>query len=133
MSAPALPTICPRCLRRLVRNHDGQGLGEPMRTITSKERFAVVTVAGEPFAIVDIGMRMLGPRELFRAQGFPDGYVIDPVVDGKPLTKTAQIRMCGNSVCPPAARALVAANVGVLGQRELWHGYEVAVAGGGGS
>ena len=50
------------------------------------------------------------PRELFRAQGFDDGYVIDPVVDGKPLSKTAQVRMCGNSVCPPVARALVEAN-----------------------
>ncbi len=68
-----------------------------------------VTVMG--FEIVDIGMRMLQPRELFRAQGFPDSYVIDPIYRGKPLTKTAQTRMCGNSVSPPMARAIVEANL----------------------
>lgn len=110
---------------------DGQAVSEPFRTVTSKERFGLVTVEGEPYAIVDIGMRMLAPRELFRAQGFPDGYVIDPVVNGRRLTKTDQIRMCGNSVCPPIARALVEANVGAAGQRNLWAGYELAAAGGG--
>ena len=110
---------------------DGQGIAEPFRTVTSKERFALVYVGGLPYAIVDIGMRMLAPRELFRAQGFPDGYVIDPVVHGKRLSKTAQIEACGNSVCPPIARALVEANVGALGQRNLWAGYELAAAGGG--
>jgi DNA (cytosine-5)-methyltransferase 1 len=53
---------------------------------------------------------MLTPRELYRAQGFPEAYAIDKGADGRPLTKTAQVRMCGNSVCPPLARALVAAN-----------------------
>ncbi len=76
------------------------------------------TVGG--YVIVDIGMRMLTPRELFRAQGFPESYVIDRawVVDPKTgeiveirLTKEQQIRMCGNSVCPPVAEALVRANV----------------------
>jgi len=70
-----------------------------------------VMVAGEPFVLADIGMRMLSPRELFRAQGFPDDYVIDLTVDGRPLPKSAQVRMCGNSVCPPLAAALVSANV----------------------
>jgi DNA (cytosine-5)-methyltransferase 1 len=51
------------------------------------------------------------PHELFAAQGFPDGYEIAPVVNGKPLTKTAQIRCAGNSVCPPVAEAIVTANV----------------------
>ena len=55
------------------------------------------------------GLRMLQPRELFRAQGFPDSYVIEHA-GGKVLTKTAQVRMCGNSVCPPMAAALVRAN-----------------------
>ncbi|BBB59905.1 hypothetical protein UNDKW_1632 [Undibacterium sp. KW1] len=55
-------------------------------------------------------MRMLTPRELARAQGFPDHYILDPVVNGKPLSKTAQVRMIGNSVCPPLARALIEAN-----------------------
>lgn len=83
---------------------------DPAPTITSKDRIGLVTVAGQDYAIVDIGMRMLTPRELFRAQGFRDDYVIDPAVNGKPLSKTAQVRMCGNSVCPPIAEALVRAN-----------------------
>lgn len=110
---------------------DGQAVSEPFRTVTSKERFGLVTVEGEPYAIVDIGMRMLAPRELFRAQGFPEGYVIDPVVNGRRLTKTDQIRMCGNSVCPPIARALVSANVVALGQPAMWAGYELAAGGAG--
>jgi DNA (cytosine-5)-methyltransferase 1 len=62
------------------------------------------------FVLVDIGQRMLTPRERYRAQGFPDSYIIDPLYEGKPLTETAQGRMCGNSVCPPMANALVLAN-----------------------
>ena len=85
-------------------------LGEPLHTVTTKDRFALVTVRGEQYAIVDIGLRMLTPRELYRAQGFPDTYQIDHGARGEPLTKTAQVRMCGNSVCPPLARAIVAAN-----------------------
>lgn len=81
-----------------------------MRTVTSKERFGLVTVEGFEYAIVDIGMRMLIPRELYRAQGFPDSYRIDIEYMGKPLTKTAQVRMVGNSVCPPLAEAIVRAN-----------------------
>lgn len=89
----------------------GQPLDEPLHTVTGKPRFGLVRIADRDYRIVDIGMRMLTPRELYRAQGFPDSYVIDgPGPDGKPLTKTAQIRMCGNSVCPPVAAALVAAN-----------------------
>lgn len=92
---------------------DGHGLAAPIGTVTTRDRFGLVTVniGGEEYAIADIGMRMLTPRELFRAQGFPDSYIIDPMVDGRPLTKTAQIRMCGNSVCPPLSEALVRANV----------------------
>lgn len=87
----------------------GQTLNEPLHTAKSKDCFGLVTVLGLP--IVDIGMRMLTPRELFRAQGFPESYIIDHGPDGKPLTKTAQTRMCGNSVCPPVAEALVRANL----------------------
>jgi DNA (cytosine-5)-methyltransferase 1 len=90
----------------------GQACGEPLQTVTSKHRFGLVTVQirGEQYAIADIGMRMLQPRELFRAQGFPDSHVIDPEYNGKPMTKTAQVKACGNSVCPPLAAALVKAN-----------------------
>lgn len=93
---------------------NGQSVKEPIRTIVSKERFGLVTVEGVDYQIVDIGFRMLQPRELFRAQGFSDDYIIDKGVDehGKTikLTKTAQTRMVGNSVCPPLAQALVEAN-----------------------
>lgn len=112
-------------------DRDGQAVNDPFRTVTSKERFGLVMVEGEPYAIVDIGMRMLAPRELFRAQGFPDGYIIDPLVGAKRLSKTAQIRMCGNSVCPSIARALVEANVSFERQGQMWRGYELAAVGGG--
>lgn len=111
----------------LMQYHHGGGqlasLDDPMHTATSKDRLAlgIVMIGGEPYQIVDIGMRMLDPEELFLAQGFPRDYVIAPEVEvtdarGKKkrrrLTKTEQIRMCGNSVCPPVAEAIVAANVG---------------------
>jgi DNA (cytosine-5)-methyltransferase 1 len=85
-------------------------LDDPMHTVTTKPRFGLVTVAGQQYEISDIGMRMLQPRELYRAQGFPESYVIDRGADGKPLPKDAQVRMCGNSVSPPVASAIVAAN-----------------------
>ncbi|MBF0247696.1 MAG: DNA cytosine methyltransferase [Alphaproteobacteria bacterium] len=88
-------------------------LDEPLHTVTTKDRFGLVTVNidGEPYAIADIGMRMLQPHELFAAQGFPGDYIIDPEFNGKPMTKTNQVRMAGNSVCPPVAAALIRANV----------------------
>ncbi|EJN14719.1 site-specific DNA methylase [Bradyrhizobium sp. YR681] len=72
--------------------------------------FVTVEIAGQTFVIVDIGLRMLTPRELFRAQGFPESYVIDRLPDGLPITGTDQVSKCGNSVCPPIAAALVKAN-----------------------
>jgi DNA (cytosine-5)-methyltransferase 1 len=86
-------------------------LERPLDTVTTKDRFGLVMVHGEPYRIADIGMRMLAPRELYRAQSFPDSYIIDPAYEGKPMTKTSQVRMCGNSVCPVVAEALVRANV----------------------
>lgn len=87
-----------------------QDLRDPMHTVPTKDRLGLVTIHGEDYAIVDIGMRMLTPRELARAQGFPDSYILDPIVNGKPLSKSAQVRMIGNSVCPTMAKALVEAN-----------------------
>lgn len=97
-----------------------QVVDRPLDTITTKARFAVVTVTIDAvtYVIVDVGLRMLKPRELARAQGFPDNYVLDPIVRkflrGKwverPLTIAEQISAIGNSVCPPVARALVEAN-----------------------
>lgn len=97
-----------------------QPVDRPMDTITTKARFAVVTVTidAKTYVIVDIGLRMLKPRELARAQGFPDSYKLDPIVRkflrgkwvDRPLTIAEQISAIGNSVCPPMARALVLAN-----------------------
>ncbi len=91
-------------------------LGEPLHSVTTKDRFGLVTVTieGEEYVIVDIGMRMLTPRELFNAQGFPPDYIIDHDAEGRPITKTAQVAKCGNSVCPPLSEALVLANAGHL-------------------
>lgn len=95
-----------RCAAFLMRYHASGGqwadLRDPMTTITTHDRLALVTVwlKGEPRVIVDITLRMLVPRELYNAQDFPPGYVIDRTAAGKPLTKTAQVRMAGNSVSP---------------------------------
>jgi DNA (cytosine-5)-methyltransferase 1 len=88
-------------------------LDEPLHTVTTRDRFGLVEVRGELYRIDDIGMRMLTPRELFRAQGFPDSYQIETgrTPDGPiALTKTSQVRMCGNSVSPVMAKALAGAN-----------------------
>lgn len=104
-------------------------LSEPLHTVTTKDRYGLVSIQGQDYEIVDIGLRMLAPHELYRAQGFPAHYVINEIpdpellfVDGEqvdgdplslpriPLTKSAQVRMCGNSVCPPLSEALIRAN-----------------------
>jgi len=82
----------------------GQDLKRPMHTVTGKHRFGLVTIAGQQYRIADIGLRMLQPSELARAQGFRDGYILTG-------TKTSQVAKIGNSVCPPIAKAIVKANV----------------------
>lgn len=81
----------------------GRSLAEPMGTIVSRDRFGLVTVHGQPHYIADIGLRMLVPRELYRAQGFPD----DVQLRG---STRSQVALCGNSVSPPVAAAIVRAN-----------------------
>lgn len=88
-----------------------QSLFDPIHTIPTKDRMGLVMVQGVEYQITDIGMRMLEPPELYRAQGFPKNYVISFIYKGRPLPKHAQVRMAGNSVCPPVATALVRANV----------------------
>ncbi|WP_367154688.1 DNA cytosine methyltransferase [Methylomonas sp. HYX-M1] len=85
---------------------------DPMATITTKDQLALVTVTieGHPYVIVDIGLRMLQPAELFRAQGFRQSYAIEHGHDGRKFTKTTQVRLCGNSVPPELMAALVRAN-----------------------
>lgn len=97
----------------------GQGLDESLHTITTKHRLGLVMVKGEPYQIVDIGMRMLEPHELYAAQGFPANYIHDRTIGGKRLSKASQVRMCGNSVCPPVAAALVRANLVEQQQSEV--------------
>lgn len=89
----------------------GQTLDEPLHTITTKDRFGLITVAGHEYQIIDIGMRMLTPRELFRGQGFPDTYIIECDYLGRPYPKTAQVARCGNAVPPQLPAALVIANL----------------------
>ncbi len=87
-------------------------LDQPIDTITTKDRLALVTVyiRGTPYVIVDIHLRMLTPRELFRCQGFPDSYEIETGHDGRKFTKSQQVHMCGNSVSPPPMAAIARAN-----------------------
>jgi DNA (cytosine-5)-methyltransferase 1 len=166
ITSKADTTVVTSHLLKLRNNQFGQDNREPMPTITAggghvgevrallqkyhgADALGIVTINGEQFAIVDIGMRMLTPRELARAQGFPDSYILDPMVErnretgeirlaqatptsesvdnsrmirtrkGKnakpvwvkaPLSKSAQVRMIGNSVCPPVAAAIIRAN-----------------------
>ncbi|WP_182282950.1 DNA cytosine methyltransferase [Comamonas testosteroni] len=111
-----------RCAAFLMRYHGSGGqwadLREPTTTVTTRDRLALVTVwlKGEPWVIVDITLRMLVPRELYNAQDFPPNYIIDRTAAGKPLTKTAQVRMAGNSVSPLPMRLIVAANYIEAGQ-----------------
>lgn len=96
-------------------------LKDPAATITTKDRLALVTVTikGTPYVIVDIGLRMLQPAELYRAQGFPRDYIIDHGHDGRRFTKSAQVKMCGNSVSPPPMEALIRANYTVAQQQRV--------------
>ena len=84
---------------------------EPLDTVTTKDRFALVTIHGEEYIITDIKMRMLQPRELFNAQGFPSDYIIDHDADGHPYVKSKQVARCGNAVTPQVPAALVRANL----------------------
>ncbi|SEO77026.1 DNA (cytosine-5)-methyltransferase 1 [Luteibacter sp. UNC138MFCol5.1] len=91
----------------------GVDIDEPLDTVTTKDRLALVTVwvQGNLYVIVDIGLRMLRREELFRAQGFPADYIIDRTADGRPLSISKSVRMVGNSVSPPPLRAIAEANL----------------------
>lgn len=87
------------------------GLDEPLATIPTANRFGLVKVKVRNYQIVDIGMRMLQPHELFKAQGFPDGYIIDRDYSGNKYPKSHQVARCGNSVPPPFAEVLSRSNL----------------------
>ena len=89
----------------------GQDIKNPLDTITSRDRFGLVTIDGTDYQIVDIGLRMLEPRELYGCQGFPDDYIIDHDFEGNTYPRSEQVRRCGNSVCPPLPAALVHSNL----------------------
>lgn len=113
-AALAAPPFAPehhalaRAVADFLRAHDAWDGGE----------FVTLTIGAATYVVIDIGMRMLTPRELFRAQGFPADYVIEGIWEGldtdsptwRPFAKDVQVSCCGNSVCPPLAEALVAAN-----------------------
>lgn len=89
----------------------GQDIKEPLDTITAQDRFGLVTIYGTEYRIVDIGLRMLEPKELYGCQGFPEDYIIDRDCEGKVYPRAEQVRRCGNAVCPPIPTALVRANL----------------------
>ncbi|MGN1150523.1 MAG: DNA cytosine methyltransferase [Lachnospiraceae bacterium] len=102
-------------VRAFLIKYYGQGIGqevnEPLDTIPTHDRFGLVTIAGVDYQIVDIGLRMLEPKELYGCQGFPDDYIIDHDYTGKAYPRSEQVRRCGNAVCPPIPAALVRANL----------------------
>ena len=89
----------------------GQDIEQPLDTVTARDRFGLVTIEGVDYQIVDIGLRMLEPRELYGCQGFPDDYIIDHDYTGNIYPRSEQVRRCGNAVCPPIPAALVRANL----------------------
>lgn len=92
----------------------GQEAGRPLGTITTKDRFGLVNVItdidGEKYVLKDIFLRMLKPEELKRMQGFPEDYIINRDIEGKPYPVGEQVARIGNSVVPIMAQALVSAN-----------------------
>lgn len=89
----------------------GQSVKAPLDTITAQERLGLVVIAGTEYQIVDIGLRMLEPSELYGCQGFPEDYIIDHDYTGKRYSRSEQVRRCGNAVCPPIPAALVKSNL----------------------
>ena len=90
-------------IRELLNQHCGYAMGD--------DEILLLEISGTLWYISDIGLRMLSPAELYRAQGFPPDYIIDRDYTGKPYSKTEQVARCGNAVPPPFAYALAAANL----------------------
>lgn len=96
----------------------GQDITSPLDTITTRDRFGLVTVNGTDYQIVDIGLRMLEPRELYGCQSFPDDYIINHDYMGKQYPRSEQIARCGNSVPPKLSEVLVRANLPELCKKQ---------------
>lgn len=88
----------------------GQSLNDPLHTIVTKDRFALVTVLENEYVILDIFLRMLKPRELMLGQGFPEDYILDHDYTGRKIPVCQQVAKIGNSVVPIMAEKLVEAN-----------------------
>ncbi len=99
------------CLIKYYGQGTGQDIKEPLDTVTAQDRFGLVTIRGVDYQIVDIGLRMLEPKELYGCQGFPDDYIIDRDYTWKTYPRSEQVKRCGNAVCPPIPAALVRANL----------------------
>lgn len=91
-----------------------QSVNDPLHTIVTKDRFALITVMGNEYVILDIYLRMLTPEELKLAQGFPKDYIIDRDYRWHPYPTSEQVKRIGNSVVPIMAEALVKANCSYL-------------------
>ena len=89
---------------------NAHSVNKPLDTITTRDRFGLVTVKGVQYQIVDIGLRMLTPRELYNAQGFPPDYEMEVDDKGRAYPKHEQVARCGNAVPPQFATALARAN-----------------------
>lgn len=102
-------------VRAFLIKYYGQGIGqevnEPLDTIPTHDRFGLVTIAGADYQIVDIGLRMLEPKELYGCQGVPDDYIIDHDCYGKKISRSEQVHKCGNMVPPKFSEVLVRANL----------------------
>ena len=93
----------------------GQSLNDPLHTVVTKDRFALITVMGNEYAILDIFLRMLEPEELKLGNGFPEDYIIKfNKKNGKPYPKSKQVEKIGNAVVPIMAKALVESNCSYL-------------------
>lgn len=110
--------VCAFLVKYYGNGDNAVACSEPAPTITAKDRMGLVTVHGQDYQIVDIGLRMLTPRELFDAQGFPHSYIIDRDADGREYPRCEQVKRCGNAVCPPIPTALVRANLPEICDKE---------------
>ena len=88
----------------------GQSLNDPLHTIVTKDRFALITVLGKEYILLDIFLRMLKPEELKLGQGFPKDYIIDKDYNHNKYPISKQVARIGNSVVPIMAKLLVEAN-----------------------
>ena len=109
------------CEAYLAKMHGGDELGywplirdllnEFCGYTLAEDEVLLLEISGALYYIADIGLRMLSPRELYNAMGFPQDYIIDRDYLGNEYKKSAQVARCGNAVCPPVASALVRANL----------------------